>query len=66
MMNDEGTVIGVEHISSLVKHSIENINKNHSDLIKNNKIFVIDADARKGFPQYAPYNCIHVGAGINY
>ncbi len=62
-MNDEGTVVGIEHIPGLLKHSIENINKNHSDLLKNKKIIMIEGDGRKGYPSFAPYNCIHVGAG---
>jgi hypothetical protein len=35
MMNDTGTVIGVEHISELVEMSKVNISKSHSDKLEN-------------------------------
>ena len=62
MMEDKGTVVGIEHIGELYKKGIENISKSHSDLIKEGKIILKEGDGRKGFSEYAPYNCIHVGA----
>jgi protein-L-isoaspartate(D-aspartate) O-methyltransferase len=65
MMNDQGTVIGIEHIPSLVKKSIDNIKKNHGELLKNKKVIIIEGDGRKGFEAMAPYDCIHVGAAAD-
>jgi protein-L-isoaspartate(D-aspartate) O-methyltransferase len=63
MMDDKGTVIGVEHIPSLVSKSLKNIAKNHSDLLKEEKVIIIEADGRRGYEPLQPYDCIHVGAG---
>ena len=62
-MNDEGLVLGVEHITDLYNLGIYNISKSHSDLIKQNKIILLNQDGRQGEEYYKPYNCIHVGAG---
>lgn len=66
MMDDEGVVIGIEHIPELVKLSVKNISKHHSELMKSGKIMIIEGDGRKGYEDKAPYNCIHVGAGNIY
>jgi protein-L-isoaspartate(D-aspartate) O-methyltransferase len=63
MMNDEGTVIGIEHIKGLYEKGLHNIEKSHSELLKSDKIILKLGDGRNGCPDYAPYNCIHVGAG---
>ena len=62
MMNDKGKVIGIEHIKDLYNWGIDNMNKNHSDLIKNKKIELVLGDGRQGYRNKAPYKCIHVGA----
>ena len=62
MMEDKGTVIGVEHINELYKKSIENLSKSHKKLIDDGIIILIEGDGRKGYQEYAPYDCIHVGA----
>jgi protein-L-isoaspartate(D-aspartate) O-methyltransferase len=64
MMDDQGVVVGVEHMPDLVKKSKENISKHHLNLINEGKVIIVESDGRKGYEQYAPYNCIHVGAGI--
>ncbi len=65
MMNDQGLVIGIEHIPELYEKSIKNISKNHKNLLDEKKIVLVNGDGRKGYKEYAPYNCIHVGAGRN-
>lgn len=51
----------MEHIRQLVDLSISNIKKNHAGLLEG-RVLIVEGDGRKGFPQYAPYNAIHVGA----
>ena len=71
MMDFEGTVFGIEHISELADWSKENLkrvfdseqfktlNKQRciSDMIK-----IVCEDGRVGYLQEAPYDVIHVGA----
>ncbi|VDM07116.1 unnamed protein product [Wuchereria bancrofti] len=56
-----GKVVGVEHIRQLVDLSITNIKKNHANLLEG-RVLMVEGDGRKGYPQYAPYKAIHVGA----
>jgi protein-L-isoaspartate(D-aspartate) O-methyltransferase len=62
MMNDSGIVVGVEHIPQLYKLSLDNINKHHSNLLKEGKVILKNSDGRLGCKDYAPYKAIHVGA----
>ena len=55
-------VIGIEHIKDLYNWGIDNMNKNHSDLIESKKIELVLGDGRQGYKNKAPYKCIHVGA----
>ena len=64
MMNDEGIVVGIEHIAELAKLAVENISKSHKNLLESGNIEIIEADGREGCKKYAPFNVIHVGAGI--
>jgi protein-L-isoaspartate(D-aspartate) O-methyltransferase len=63
-MNDDGIAVGIDHIPELCNLAHKNISKNHSDLLNYKKIILIEGDGRKGYIDMAPYNCIHVGAGI--
>ena len=62
MINDTGIVVGVEHIKEIVDYSINNIKKHHSNLLKEQKIIIVNCDGRYGYKTYAPYQVIHVGA----
>jgi protein-L-isoaspartate(D-aspartate) O-methyltransferase len=62
MMDDEGTVLGIEHIPDLYKKGIENVSKSNKKLLEDGKIILKEGDGREGVTDYAPYNCIHVGA----
>ena len=62
MINDSGIVVGVEHIEPLYKLSIQNISKHHKNLLNEKKVILDNCDGRLGYPQYAPYKAIHVGA----
>ena len=62
MMNDKGTVIGIEHVKDIYDFGLSNINKHHKDLIDKKKIELVLGDGRLGYKERAPYKCIHVGA----
>jgi protein-L-isoaspartate(D-aspartate) O-methyltransferase len=62
MMEDKGTVVGIEHIPELYKKGVENVSKSHKNLVDEGKIILKEGDGREGVIDYAPYNCIHVGA----
>ena len=62
MINDNGKVIGVEHIKEIHERSIECIKKNHKNLLENESIILVCDDGRKGYKKYAPYKVINVGA----
>ncbi|XP_077286890.1 protein-L-isoaspartate (D-aspartate) O-methyltransferase [Arctopsyche grandis] len=62
MIGETGTVIGIDHISSLVSMATTNINKDHPELLKSERIKLVVGDGRLGYESCAPYNAIHVGA----
>ena len=64
LTNYQGTVIGVEHIDELITFGINNIKKNHENLLNNKKIIIVKGDGRKGCKEYGPYKAIHVGAAV--
>ncbi|CAN0900878.1 Protein-L-isoaspartate O-methyltransferase 1 [Linum grandiflorum] len=58
MVGPEGRAIGVDHIPELVATSIKNVEKSAAaSLLKD-----AHTDGRQGWPEFAPYNAIHVGA----
>ena len=62
MTGDTGTVVGIEHIPELYTFGIENVKKNHANLLQNKNIIFINEDGRKGYKKYGPYKVIHAGA----
>lgn len=62
MTGDTGRVIGVEHIPELYEFGIQNVKKNHANLLNRKKIIFLNEDGRKGCKRYGPYKAIHVGA----
>lgn len=62
MMDDNGLVVGIEHMEDLYIFGKKNIMKSHSNLIKEGKIKLVKGDGRKGYKENGPYDCIHVGA----
>ena len=62
-MMGSGTVYGIDHIEPLVEQAKANVHKIEPDLVPQGKIVFLTKDGRKGLPEYAPYDCIHVGAG---
>lgn len=63
MVGPEGRAVGVEHIPELVASSIENIQKSAAaPLLKEGSLSIHVGDGRLGWPEFAPYDAIHVGA----
>jgi protein-L-isoaspartate(D-aspartate) O-methyltransferase len=48
-----------------VQDSLSNISKNHSAYLDSGKVVIKEGDGRIGLPDYAPYDCIHVGAAAD-
>ena len=62
MMNDQGLVVGIEHIKELAELSVTNISKSNKELLEKGVIKIFEGDGRLGVKDYAPYNAINVGA----
>lgn len=63
MVGPQGRAVGVEHIPELVASSIENIQKCQvAPLLKDSVLQIHVGDGRLGWPEFAPYDAIHVGA----
>ncbi|XP_026387164.1 protein-L-isoaspartate O-methyltransferase 1-like [Papaver somniferum] len=63
MVGPQGRAVGIEHIPELVSASIENIQKSAaSPFLELGSLSVHVGDGRNGWPEFAPYDAIHVGA----
>ncbi|XP_058781820.1 protein-L-isoaspartate O-methyltransferase 1-like isoform X1 [Vicia villosa] len=63
MVGPQGRAVGVEHIPELVSLAKENIqNSAAATLSKDGSLSVHSGDGREGWPEFAPYDAIHVGA----
>lgn len=62
LINDQGTVIGIEHIPQLFLKGKKNIEKRHKKLLDEKKIILLNCDGRNGYKELGPYQLIHVGA----
>ncbi|XP_046801560.1 protein-L-isoaspartate(D-aspartate) O-methyltransferase-like [Lucilia cuprina] len=60
--NSNTKVVGIEHQPQLFIFSRKNLNNDDAQMLKSEKLIIVEGDGRKGFPEYAPYNAIHVGA----
>merc|ERR1740117_504102 len=58
-------VIGVDVIPPIVDWSVENVKKNHADLLKSGLMVLKVADGWKGDESNAPFDAIHVGAAAD-
>lgn len=66
MVGETGRTVGVEHISQLVDRSIESIKKGPAaHLLDKGSLSIHVGDGKKGFPDEAPYDAIHVGAAAS-
>jgi protein-L-isoaspartate(D-aspartate) O-methyltransferase len=59
-----GAVVGVDHIQALVDIASTNMRKSAEGraLLDDGTVRFVKADGRKGWPELAPYDAIHVGA----
>jgi len=57
-----GKAVGVEHIRELHEQSVQNVAKADSHLVKSDALALHCADGFTGWPDGAPYDCIHIGA----
>nr|GMD36244.1 protein-L-isoaspartate O-methyltransferase 1-like [Ipomoea batatas] len=63
MVGPQGRAVGVEHIPELAAWSIKNVEKSAAaPLLKEGSLSLHVGDGRKGWPEHAPYDAIHVGA----
>ncbi|KAJ6875651.1 protein-L-isoaspartate O-methyltransferase 1 isoform X1 [Populus alba x Populus x berolinensis] len=63
MVGPQGRAVGVEHIPELANSSLKNIEKSAAaPLLKEGSLSIHVGDGRQGWPEFAPYDCIHVGA----
>uniref|UniRef100_A0A1A9WAR7 protein-L-isoaspartate(D-aspartate) O-methyltransferase n=1 Tax=Glossina brevipalpis TaxID=37001 RepID=A0A1A9WAR7_9MUSC len=60
--NNNTKVVGVEHNPALVSLSKRNLDSDDSEMLKSGGLVIIEGDGRKGYPEFAPYTAIHVGA----
>ncbi|KAJ5633023.1 Protein-L-isoaspartate(D-aspartate) O-methyltransferase [Penicillium lividum] len=61
---EQGQVIGIDHISNLVDLARSNMDKSEQgrELLDSGQVRFITADGRLGWKEGAPYDAIHVGA----
>ncbi|PCH35062.1 Pcmt1-prov protein [Wolfiporia cocos MD-104 SS10] len=57
-----GQVVGIEHIPELVEWSVSNLRRDGLGSALDGAIEMVTGDGRQGYPSFAPYDAIHVGA----
>uniref|UniRef100_A0A2C9UJ49 Protein-L-isoaspartate O-methyltransferase n=2 Tax=Manihot esculenta TaxID=3983 RepID=A0A2C9UJ49_MANES len=63
MVGPQGRAVGVEHIPELVMSSIKDIEKSAAaPLLRESSLLMHVGDGRQGWPKFAPYDAINVGA----
>eukprot|EP00061_Rhincodon_typus_P017052 g45580.t1 len=62
MVGATGTVVGIDHIQELVEQSVHNVQSDNATLLSSGRLTLIAGDGRRGYPEGAPYDAIHVGA----
>ncbi|MCL7030100.1 hypothetical protein MKW94_014611 [Papaver nudicaule] len=63
MVGSQGRAIGIEHIPELASTSLENIkNSAAAPFLEEGSLSIHVNDGRLGWPEFAPYDAIHVGA----
>lgn len=64
LVGPSGTVIGIDHIQPLVALAQSNMHKSEAgrQMLDSGQVRFVKGDGRKGWPDGAPYDAIHVGA----
>jgi protein-L-isoaspartate(D-aspartate) O-methyltransferase len=58
-----GRTVGIDHIQDLVEWSKQNVARDGKQaMLDSNQLQLLCRDGFKGYPEAAPYDCIHVGA----
>jgi len=65
LVGSQGKIIGLEMLQQLIDFSSQNINNDDPNLLKYGTIELIVGDGWKGCPEYAPFDCINVGAAAS-
>eukprot|EP00898_Chlorokybus_atmophyticus_P000387 jgi/Chlat1/1349/Chrsp119S01771 len=64
MVGEQGVAVGIEHIPELVQSAIQAVKKTPAaSLLESGALKFLVGDGRQGYPDCAPYDAIHVGAG---
>jgi protein-L-isoaspartate(D-aspartate) O-methyltransferase len=58
-------VFGIDHVRPLVEASLQNIRLSNPELIDEQRVAFKADDGRLGWPEYAPFDAIHVGAAAD-
>jgi len=61
MMNNTGTVVGVEHVKEIYQNSKKALEKNYKKYLENGQIKLVLGDGRKGYNSSERYDVLHVG-----
>lgn len=62
MIGPTGCAVGIEHIDQLTEQAKKNVKRDSPDLLTSERVILITGDGRKGYPEKAPYDAMHVGA----
>ena len=67
LANKNGRTIGIDHIPELVAASVQNVARagHKHDLLDSGRLAFVVADGREGYAPEAPYDVIHIGAGVS-
>ncbi|KAF8312128.1 protein-L-isoaspartate O-methyltransferase [Clavulina sp. PMI_390] len=66
-LTENAKIIGIDHIPELVEFSVKNLRKDGlSPQLDSGEIIMVAADGRKGYPNEAPFDVIHVGAAAPF
>lgn len=64
MLGSGGKVIGIDHVSSLIERSKEQV-KQHFSYLNGSRIQFITTDGQKGYATESPYDVINIGGAID-
>ena len=62
MVGSTGCAVGIEHIDNLTKLATNNLKRGSPELLAEDRVLLVTGDGRLGYPDRAPFDCIHVGA----
>jgi len=64
MVGETGKVFSVDHIEQITQFAKENIAKKNAELLS--RITFVTQDGRKGLPEHAPFDVIHIGGAMPF